>query len=464
MWQLDGGESHMKAVAYIRRSHEDTDGHVSKDTQQAAVLALAERESSTIGETYIDWGKSGGDEALKHRPAFRRLLTAVERGEVATVYAYKLDRLGRGQTALGRLWAAAEANGTRIVTLEEGDLSDTGDPAKWLLRHTLSGFAEFYYREQKRKSAATLAYCQRRGDAFGQAPLGYVKRTPRDGSERVEMVLVDPGAIERVLAAYRGAGTFLGAARTLNEASVPVPRPAWGKGLGRWSARSIRRVVEREAPDLIPPTIRRGSRGASRPRYLAGLLRCYCGGPMTPGGSAKASRSLSYWCTRGQLVPGHGNPWSVAESKLLPWVKAEAAKYRYERFWDIDAEERTLDLGDKRRRLEAARDLIGEDAYAEALAAIESQESQPERVPAEAPPLDWAWSTEAINAWLRASFEYVELGPDLLPVRAEWTVPHRQQVGTELDVFEGGAEPCVDRLGAPFPVERRRLGGHSLGL
>jgi hypothetical protein len=86
-----------------------------------------------------------------------------------------------------------------------------------------------------------------------------------------------------------------------------------------------------------------------------------------------------------------------------------------------------VDTTDKRRRLEAARDLMSEDAYGEALALIEAEDAVPERVPAEAPPLDWDWSVEAINTWLRAAFEYVELGDDLLPVRAEWLVPEWRQ-------------------------------------
>src|SRR4051794_20470678 len=109
------------AVGYIRRSHVDDEGEVSRDTQERAIAGLAERDGLGV-DILSDWGVSGGDEALSRRPLFRELLRRVEAGDVPTVYALKLDRLGRGQSALGKLWGAAEATGTRIVTAEEGDL------------------------------------------------------------------------------------------------------------------------------------------------------------------------------------------------------------------------------------------------------------------------------------------------------------------------------------------------------
>jgi hypothetical protein len=38
--------------------------------------------------------------------------------------------------------------------------------------------------------------------------------------------------------------------------------------------------------------------------------------------------------------------------------------------------------------------------------------------------IEWdVWSPDTINAVLRAMWEYVELDQNLMPVRAEWTVP-----------------------------------------
>ncbi|HVA86807.1 MAG TPA: hypothetical protein VNF73_10895, partial [Candidatus Saccharimonadales bacterium] len=38
------------------------------------------------------------------------------------------------------------------------------------------------------------------------------------------------------------------------------------------------------------------------------------------------------------------------------------------------------------------------------------------------PAIDWSWEPAAINGVLRAILEHVELGPDLRPMKALWTV------------------------------------------
>jgi hypothetical protein len=39
------------------------------------------------------------------------------------------------------------------------------------------------------------------------------------------------------------------------------------------------------------------------------------------------------------------------------------------------------------------------------------------------PAIDWTWEPGQLNGVLRAILERVELGPDMRPVRAIWTVP-----------------------------------------
>lgn len=249
-------------------------------------------------------------------------------------------------------------------------------------------------------------------------------------------VLDDPGAIERVLDAYRTAGSYLGAARALTAAGEPIP---FGKriradgepyGNGRfasaiWRATTVRRIVKREAPDLAPriPGVSR----KHRPRLFMKLLRCYCGQTMTPGGDVSAG---GYWCTRGQRDPDHGKPYSISESRILPWIKAQAARLRVpDELAEVlvDADGATYDDGPQRAALEAMRGIVADSTIAAAFADLDAErERHGERARrlVEVPPaLDWTWSTEAVNAWLRAAFEYVQLGSDLLPVDAKPLVP-----------------------------------------
>jgi DNA invertase Pin-like site-specific DNA recombinase len=407
----------VSVVGYIRRSSKDDGGNVSREDQEAAIASLAERHGLTVDEVYVDWKRSGADigsDAIRHRPRFRAMLRRIEGGDVEAVLALNISRLGRGDSALGRLWAATEQAHTRVITTE-GDFSDPSDPNVYLLRTMLQAFAVYYVKEAKRKARQTSAMQTKRGDDRGAAPYGYEARTPRmHGTERVEFVQVNPEGIDHVIGAYKAAGTFLGAAKLLNAEGFPSRRGS------EWHPVVVSDLIRREAPELVAG-VTQGTRSRTTvPRYLRGLLRCHCGGPMTPNTAGKGGPR--YYCGRGQRGR-HERPYTIVESKLLPWIKAEAALYRYDRFWDVDAGQQAADTADKRRRLEAARDLMSEDAYAEALAAIEAEETTPERVPAEAPPLDWEWSVQAINEWLRAAFGYVQLGTDLRPVEALWAVP-----------------------------------------
>jgi hypothetical protein len=256
--------------------------------------------------------------------------------------------------------------------------------------------------------------------------MGY--RLAKDATGRVYREKVDPDAIARVLEAYKAAGSLLGAARALNDAGVPCPRPDLTKGGSGWHAATVRRVIRREAPELLPPTRepwRRGVPGERRdgaPRILTGLLRCHCGSVMTPGSSVRGG-AYYYYCNRGLRDKTHSRPYAVSEKKLLPWIEDEAAWFDRARILEREVDE--PDDSADRARLEAARDLIGEDAYLDAVARLDAAKASHggRRATLEALPdsIDWEHDdVAAINAVLRAYWDHVELGPDLLPIRAAW--------------------------------------------
>ena len=411
------------AAGYIRRSANDAGGHVSREEQEAIVGQLAARYGETLGEVFADWGRSGGDahdesDALAHRPGFRGLLRAIESGQVSAVFAHRVDRFGRSTHALGRLWAVCQEHGARVITTE-GDLSDGDDPAVFLIRHTFEGFAVYYLKEQTAKNRRAMAYCRRRGDEFGTPRYGYEKRTPkRHGTARVEMVKADPEGIAAVLAAYQAAGhNYRQAALRLNQAGVKAARS------DKWYATSVAAIVKREAPELAKRSQERRAR-QTIPRLFRGLLRCFCGSTMTP---QQGPRSLSYVCPQGHHDARHPRPVVVSERKLLPWIKEEAARLA------VPGDELVVpgepyDDGADRAALEGMRAAIGEDAYALAVSNLDRKRAeQGERVmlrQAIPPRIDWELErVEDINASLRAMWRSVSLGPDLLPVEADWIVP-----------------------------------------
>lgn len=94
---------------------------------------------------------------------------------------------------------------------------------------------------------------------------------------------------------------------------------------------------------------------------------------------------------------------------------------------EMDAPSSDHDDSRERAGLESMRDAIGDDAYTLPIANLDAKRAERgerARIVQTVPPtLDWEWSVEAINNWLRAAFAYIELGSDMVPVRAEWNVP-----------------------------------------
>lgn len=80
---------------YIRVStDEQAEYGTSVDVQKERLIAYASSQGWGETKLYIDDGYTGTN---LDRPALKRLVRHVERGEIATVVVYKLDRLGRSQ-------------------------------------------------------------------------------------------------------------------------------------------------------------------------------------------------------------------------------------------------------------------------------------------------------------------------------------------------------------------------------
>ncbi len=81
------------ALGYARVStDEQTREGVSLEAQRERIRAYAQAKDLPLGDILVDEGRSGKD--LK-RPALQELLARCDRGEVAHVIVWKLDRLTR---------------------------------------------------------------------------------------------------------------------------------------------------------------------------------------------------------------------------------------------------------------------------------------------------------------------------------------------------------------------------------
>lgn len=407
----------MPPVAYLRRSRVDTrrDGAISHEQQLAAVRALAQASGDDPDRLVIleDWGKSGRIAKQGQRDGFARLLDLIDAGDATAVYAYSLSRLGRSIETLAVL---IERCSDRKVPIRcaDGFSPDTSTPTGALVA-TIIGSVHRWQAEWTRERAAEATAIRRtRGDHVGPAPYGYRV----EGGKLVDNPNED---IADVVAAYEAAGSFQGAARFLTIQGIPSRK---GKA---WTASSVHQMLERVAPDVLPPSTTR--RRVTASFRLSGLLRCPHDGAMLTGRTFRG-RYVGYSCRRAPQNPTHPHPRTISEDRVLPWIQAEVAHLEVpvdQAIGDPEAEARRPMLEARRQRvveafLDGVLDKPTRDAQLLAIADELAGLSVHARV-LEVPEVDWSWSADRINPVLRAILDHVELGEDLVPTSAVWRVP-----------------------------------------
>lgn len=405
-------------VAYLRRSRVDAarPGVVSYEQQLQAVKKLAADNGDDPEKMLIleDWGKSGRAEKQRARGAFARLEAMIDGGEVTAVYSYSISRLARSIEVLSRLARLCEQRSVPI-RCAYGHSPDISSATGRLITSILAAVEQWQAEWNAERMAEATAVRRTRGDYIGPAPYGF--RVV--GGKLVPRPEEDPSV---VVEAYREAGSAHGAARLLTSRGVPTRtgRP--------WSASSLHQIIERNAPDDVVVGRTPGRRPTVTARF-AGLLRCPCGATMTA--RHFASGRFTYECRRNYDDPSHPTKQvTIAESKILPWAIAEAARLRVPERVLVAAETdrtRSVDLEARRRRIidnyeDGLIDRSQRDAKLLAIANALERLSAVEGV-VSVPTLDWTWPPPQINSILRALWQSVDLDQELRPVAANWAVP-----------------------------------------
>jgi DNA invertase Pin-like site-specific DNA recombinase len=292
----------MPAYGYIRKSvvHDPT-RLLSAEMQEAAIrkLAAADRHEDIVILSDLD---VSGRKRRTSRPGWDELLSAVEAGEATAVYAYSLSRFARSVAQLAEFFELCERHHVRVRV--DRDQIDTSTATGKLVGNVLASLAQFEADVASERVKDAFAAKRIRDPEWvgpGQKPYG-----SRDGED--PMIVV---------AAFRDAGSFDGAARRLNVRGIPCRVEG-----AAWSGSVVREIVRRHAPDEVGPSVRRGAPAGRRWFRLSQLITCSaCGKPLT--GSRDTRRGdVRYACPRARTVP-HARGW-VNESKLLPLVAAEA--------------------------------------------------------------------------------------------------------------------------------------------
>jgi DNA invertase Pin-like site-specific DNA recombinase len=462
-------------VAYIRRSVARTGdpGDISREFQTAKVRALANGDADSLRIIDGDWGRSAGRHKADLRAAFRALVADIEAGRVSTLYAYSTDRLARDAESAYGLLNAAERAGVTIVT------SEGRFPPGDRMARQMFGFQamqnEAALDNMSDKAASTAIRRQERGDRMGRAPYGYRHEMIEGRSTLIPREGEDPAA---VVAAFKVTGSYNGAAKLLNAPAgadvVADDGTLIGTGVGlatrfgrQWDASTVRHVVMKHAPDLVPVTRHRGSPArAPRASRFARLLLCPHADHHRPAGNrpyltagtaptyTRKDGTLSdspvrYYCAVAHTDATHPRPYIVAEAKIVAWarealkglpgrLKVEMADPDHEpavvaRLADLEAQRdrvwtmvRELGYPLERAKADIARIEAETPALELGTRAVQRYGRQPDGrflLPAYDPGIDLDGDSGEVNATLRNLWEAVELDPATMePTRAVWTI------------------------------------------
>jgi len=393
-------------VGYLRKSRVTNDRDLSWATQEQHVRELAAEHGDADRLLLLsDWNRSGR-KGTNGRPGYHQLVEMIEADRVSAVYSYSLSRLSRSIADFTRLAEACVQRGIPLRLAADKTLDFTTASGRFLV-NVLASVAQMEAELAQERSRDTVATRRARGDRIG--PSNYGESPGED--------------VAAIVAAYREAGSVLGAAKLLNVRRIPTR-------FGRpWSTTPVREILIRVG--AMPLRSRPGVKAAA-PFFLYRLLRCHCGRTMTGSRYRNGSDPVytTYRCIGGRTDVEHRRQ-SISERLLLPWVKAEAARFRIP-VTHVEVRERDerarLALEERRRRVisnfeDALIDKPERDAKILAIAEQMERMESADRLVEVPAAIDWTWPPEQVNAVLRALWERVELGLDLMPARFAWRVP-----------------------------------------
>jgi DNA invertase Pin-like site-specific DNA recombinase len=400
----------MPPFAYLRKSvvRLDTPAN-SFEAQEAACRALAGLEGDADALVILKDSDISGRKGRDKRPGYDRLWRAIEDGNCSAVYSYSMSRLARNRAELLKLFDECRTRG--IPVRLRADKIDTGSASGNMVAGVMASVAQFEADVAAERLQAAYDAKRDRGESLRTVPY-YGEKEGEDAAA--------------VLAAFREAGSYNGAARLLNERSVPTRR-------GRpWHASAVSVMIRRMDPS-VGHHPRKGYKAGGTSYALASILRCgTCDKRLT--GITSRTRGgtpyARYVCTGRNDTP-HPRA-TVAEALILPAIKEEASHLRTPDTWPVEVHDQS-----KRAALEARRTAILDmreagqinraetdrrlavvsDGLAKLDAAIEL---------AKVPALDWTWPPKEINLVLVVLFERIDLDAATfqpLPDGYLWRVP-----------------------------------------
>ena len=312
-------------VRVSRKGDREDDRFHSPREQAERATALATARGYTAGPVFEDIDVSGATPP-EQRPAMGELLAAVERGELAGVAAFSLDRLsrepGHGDALVKRVTKA----GGVILTPDIPDAIDS--PTGEFTFGMLLQVAKLYRSQAGARFASAKERAILAGIPVGTVPFGYRQRDDRRLEVDPELAPVVRELFERwargdgrgVLAAVLDEAT----GRTWSREAVPriiknriyaTGRMVYGDTVSEWDAGTIvDEALWHAAQRTAPPRPPRSENGW----LLTGLAKCGACGRNLKGHTNRSKYGVyrNYKC-RNRACPSRV---SVSARRLEPFV------------------------------------------------------------------------------------------------------------------------------------------------
>ena len=144
-------------AVYIRVSSKQQDLKSQKPDLQA--WADAQRKLPVVFYTDKFTGNT------MDRPGWSKLMAALERGEIATICVWRLDRLGRTAKGLTALFAELQARKVNLVSLKDG--IDLSTPAGRMMANVLASVAQYETEVRAERVLAGQAAARAEGKTWG---------------------------------------------------------------------------------------------------------------------------------------------------------------------------------------------------------------------------------------------------------------------------------------------------------
>ncbi|WP_307753590.1 recombinase family protein [Xanthomonas albilineans] len=319
-----------------------------KEAGHAYVISQRTEGWMRVADDYDDPGFSGGN---TDRPALKRLMADIERGQIDIVVVYKIDRLTRSLADFSKMVEVFERHGVSFVSVTQ-QFNTTTSMGRLILNVLLS-FAQFEREVTGERIRDKIAASKRKGLWMGGVPpLGY-------DVEHRKLVINETEAtvVRRIFAQMLTIGSPTQIAANLAEEGITTKAWKTQEGQERLGTRIDKKYLHKLLRNriylgelshkgswytgmheaIIDPGLwgrvhevlaqdghRRAAQTKTRSRtdaLLRGLLYAPSGEPMYPTYSCKQGRKYHYYLSKSELRFGA----SGKSCERLPAPEIEAA-------------------------------------------------------------------------------------------------------------------------------------------